>query len=96
VGFDVTGGGVGELLPPPPHAGANAITATNISERVERRRAGNPTITTEKNAKIPIASQRVKGARAGEAFAAVVAAVVVTVIVEVVVAGEPEAVTVED
>lgn len=82
------------LLPPPPHAGANEITARRRSNPAERRRAGEPSITTEKNAKIPTASQRENGARAGECRIAVVA-VVVIVIVDAVVAGVPAAVTVE-
>jgi hypothetical protein len=58
---------------------------------------GEPNITTEKNAKIPIASQRENGERAGETSLAVVvaAAVVVIVIVEAVVVGAPVAATVE-
>jgi len=83
-------------LPPPPQAGTNAIKATSRSNPVDRRRAGEPNMIIEKNAKIPIASQRGKGACAGEesCAAVVVAAVVVIVIVDAVVAGAPAAVTV--
>lgn len=84
------------LLPPPPQAGTNAITARSRSNPVDRRRAGDPNRTTEKNAKKTIASQREYEARPGEAsFAVVAAAVVVTVIVDAVVAGVPAAATVE-